>query len=359
MNNLSKAIFGLLIAAFALPGMAQASADNTEMRPYVSLNYDQVFGARQRLTESSGPGYSLSVGTALNRYWGLEIGGFYDRFRPETGSVTRIDSWRSYGANLDALFFYSRNPAFSPYTVLSLGVVRDELKNTGGKSTGPFGAAGAGFFKYFSIGDHDIGIRGDVRYRWTGTRHLPGYGTFGEPVVMVGLVLPLGSRPSAAGETPAAAPVDACKVDSDGDGVPDCADRCPETQRGVKVDANGCPIEANRSFEDLHFAFDKSDLTDYAKATLDNTANVINGLSQKFPKLRVDVSGHTDWIGTESYNMGLSERRANVVKRYLIHKGVEQDRIDTHAYGKTKPVAPNTTTEGRALNRRTEVRTHD
>ena len=103
----------------------------------------------------------------------------------------------------------------------------------------------------------------------------------------------------------------------------------------------------------------QSVLSPQQQAILDNAANVINGLAEKYPNLEVDVSGHTDWIGSEGYNEGLSERRADAVKKYLSRKGVDPAHVQTHAYGKTKPIAPNTTEEGRALNRRAEVKTHE
>jgi OOP family OmpA-OmpF porin len=109
--------------------------------------------------------------------------------------------------------------------------------------------------------------------------------------------------------------------------------------------------------EDVHFAFDKSNLSDYARNSLDGDAAAIAATAAKSPGLQVDVSGHTDWIGTAAYNQGLSERRANAVKDYLVRKGLDASRIRTHAYGETQPIAPNTTAEGRALNRRAEIRT--
>lgn len=114
---------------------------------------------------------------------------------------------------------------------------------------------------------------------------------------------------------------------------------------------------ANRKFEDVHFAFDKSNLSDGAKASLTGDAQTINKLTKANPQLKVNVAGHTDWIGTAAYNQALSERRANAVKSYLGMKGVDASRIDTFAYGESKPIAPNTTAEGRALNRRAEVQT--
>jgi len=114
---------------------------------------------------------------------------------------------------------------------------------------------------------------------------------------------------------------------------------------------------ANRKFENVHFAFDKSNLSDYAKASLTGDAQTINKLTTANPQLKVNVAGHTDWIGTAAYNQALSERRANAVKSYLGMKGVDASRIDTFAYGESKPIAPNTTAEGRALNRRAEIST--
>lgn len=71
---------------------------------------------------------------------------------------------------------------------------------------------------------------------------------------------------------------------------------------------------------------------------------------------RVALSGHTDSIGTEKYNQGLSERRAASVKNYLVKKGVDGGRITSQGFGETKPIADNKTKEGRAKNRRVEIK---
>jgi OmpA-OmpF porin, OOP family len=76
----------------------------------------------------------------------------------------------------------------------------------------------------------------------------------------------------------------------------------------------------------------------------------------------VTIEGHTDSIGSESYNQRLSERRALAVKHYLVSRGVAGDRLDTVGYGESRPVAPNKTPdgkdnpEGRAMNRRAELK---
>jgi OOP family OmpA-OmpF porin len=69
----------------------------------------------------------------------------------------------------------------------------------------------------------------------------------------------------------------------------------------------------------------------------------------------VAIEGHTDWIGTDAYNQGLSERRANAVMNYLVDHGVAASRLSTTGYGESRPIASNQTREGRALNRRVEL----
>jgi len=73
------------------------------------------------------------------------------------------------------------------------------------------------------------------------------------------------------------------------------------------------------------------------------------------PTLRVLLEGHTDSIGAEAYNQGLSERRAKAVMQYLIKGGVDSARLSTVGYGESRPIAPNNTKEGRAKNRRVEL----
>ena len=69
----------------------------------------------------------------------------------------------------------------------------------------------------------------------------------------------------------------------------------------------------------------------------------------------ISVVGHTDSVGADAYNQKLSERRADAVQSFLIEKGVKPERIRTSGKGEAAPIAPNTTTQGRAMNRRTEI----
>jgi OOP family OmpA-OmpF porin len=102
---------------------------------------------------------------------------------------------------------------------------------------------------------------------------------------------------------------------------------------------------------DALFDFDKSVIKPEAKAKLDDLVSKLAGVS-----LEVIVAvGHTDWIGTEEYNLGLSKRRSDAIKQYLVSKGIEANRIYTEGKGEKQPVADNRTAEGRAKNRRVEI----
>jgi outer membrane protein OmpA-like peptidoglycan-associated protein len=106
------------------------------------------------------------------------------------------------------------------------------------------------------------------------------------------------------------------------------------------------------SFEsDVLFQTNSSFLSAAAKTELDKFVEMIK--SDKISKLV--VNGHTDATGTAEYNLGLSEKRAQSVKTYLVSKGISSNRISTHGYGITKPIAPNNTVEGRGKNRRVEI----
>jgi len=150
---------------------------------------------------------------------------------------------------------------------------------------------------------------------------------------------------------------DGCPLDSDGDGVPDYLDKCPNTPKGTSVDANGCPVVKEETklivpSGDAYFEFAKSDLLPAAFPVLDKLAETM----KKNPDYKWTIEGNTDSIGTDAFNMKLSERRAQSVVSYLIQKGVDKNIITVKAFGKTNPVADNGTEEGRAKNRRVEIK---
>ena len=104
--------------------------------------------------------------------------------------------------------------------------------------------------------------------------------------------------------------------------------------------------------DDVLFDFDKSNIKPEAGAILDRLVAFMNENKDK----RAALSGHTDSIGTPAYNQKLSERRVNSVKDYVVKKGVNSGRISGQGFGESKPIADNKTKEGRAKNRRVEIK---
>ena len=102
----------------------------------------------------------------------------------------------------------------------------------------------------------------------------------------------------------------------------------------------------------IFFDFNKSELKPESYPELDRLYNYLKDNSD----IKVEISGHTDNIGTDEYNLNLSQERANTVKEYLVSKGISSERIVSKGYGKTRPVAGNDTDEGRQLNRRVEFK---
>ena len=145
---------------------------------------------------------------------------------------------------------------------------------------------------------------------------------------------------------PVMAPVAVTPVDSDGDGVPNDRDKCPGTPAGAWVNEDGCWV-----IENVTFDFNKAEIKPEFHAELNRVAEV---LARNY-ETKIEVAGHTDNAGSEKYNQGLSERRANAVMEYLVSKGVGKYRITAAGYGFSRPHTTNDTEEGRAENRRVEL----
>lgn len=155
---------------------------------------------------------------------------------------------------------------------------------------------------------------------------------------------PVASKPA-----PSVSPKPVVEADSDGDGVMDPKDQCPNTPQGYKVDESGCPREVT-----LHINFAT------ASAVIpESSAKEIDELQQfmhDFPTYNVDIIGHTDSVGSDSSNEALSLQRAKSLENLLIEGGISAERIRASGMGERMPVASNTEPEGRAQNRRTEVK---
>lgn len=100
----------------------------------------------------------------------------------------------------------------------------------------------------------------------------------------------------------------------------------------------------------IYFDYDASDLNEAARTKLDDFSENMKNNDQS-----IHISGHTDWIASEQYNMALSIRRAEAIASHLVSGGIDPSRITTKGYGETRPISSNDTEAGRALNRRGEI----
>jgi outer membrane protein OmpA-like peptidoglycan-associated protein len=161
-------------------------------------------------------------------------------------------------------------------------------------------------------------------------------------------------------DTPGVPEYEGCPIpDRDGDGILDPNDKCPddpETYNGFEDD-DGCPDEIPEQVRNytgvirgIYFDLDKDTIKPKSKPVLDRAVDVL----KEFPSIRLEISGHTDNTGTREYNLDLSRRRSESVKRYLMEAGVEESRIQTRGAGPDEPIDTNKTAAGRAKNRRIE-----
>lgn len=153
-------------------------------------------------------------------------------------------------------------------------------------------------------------------------------------------------------------------VDTDGDGVFDYMDKCPtvyaKTPDGCPLPAAAAPAPAPTpaapppvipALKGANFDFDRAVVRPADFSNLDQDVTTL----KQWGNVKVEVAGHTDSIGTEEYNMGLSLRRAEAVRSYLIDRGIAADRLTVKGYGESQPIADNATAAGRFKNRRVEL----
>lgn len=170
--------------------------------------------------------------------------------------------------------------------------------------------------------------------------------------------------------TPAGRKVDAdgCEIDTDGDGLVDGEDKCPTVYAKTP---DGCPLEESKLapdtppaaapvpapvpdrlvLEDINFDYDRAALRPDEIPVLNDAATKL----KEWGDIKVEVEGHTDSRGSDAYNLKLSLRRAESVRSYLVGRGIAEDRLSVKGYGESRPVADNGTPEGRFKNRRVEI----
>lgn len=263
-----------------------------------------------------------------------------------------------YGGAFDVIASANRGGAIAPYLLAGFGAVDNQPRGAADR-TDLMAEAGVGVLARLwrsADGSQTLSLRPEYKLRWNDSA---GGAKLRDDIVSVGFQMAFGA-PAAPAIVQVSAPVQAAPppppppavppppADTDGDGVLDPQDQCPGTPLGVAVDALGCPRIGSIVLEGVGFETNSERLTSDSRTVLDKVGADL----KRFARLRVEVQGHTDSVGSDAHNLKLSQLRADAVRNYLLQAGVPADQLVARGYGEAQPVAPNTTADGRANNRR-------
>lgn len=302
-------------------------------------------------------GGSFQVFYGQHDIWGMsglgwEITGFGDII--ETGKNKGTDFYRP-GVGLDLVYSFGDRIGFTPFVLVGGGGVYDDQFPDDDDEFAGYGNFGAGFV----TGDLGKGVhlRGEGRYVYDSARQVNGQRGVEDVRVNLGLEISLWDKPEVTVAPEAKTQVvEVVKTtgleDSDGDGIVDSKDKCPGTPPNTRVDGDGCPLPKVLQLKGVTFEFNKDRLRPDSKTVLDTVVEIM----KRYPEMQVELAGHTDNVGSDSYNQKLSEKRAEAVRQYLIAAGIPSANMTAVGYGEKEPIATNDTDEGRELNRRTELR---
>ncbi len=259
-----------------------------------------------------------------------------------------------YGGSFDVLGVMNRSGKVAPFVSAGLGVVQND-RSPGGDATDLMTQVGAGLFVKMwesSDGSSSFALRPELKVRWD---EAGAEGTLRDYLGLLGFQYSFGSPPPKPVEmppppppAPAPPPPPPPVGDSDKDGVLDNVDKCPDTPPGVAVDAYGCTRKGSITLEGVTFELNSARLTADSRGVLDTVGADL----KKYPRLKIELQGHTDSSGSDKHNLSLSQQRADAVRTYLMEQGVPATRLIARGYGEGQPIEDNTTEAGRALNRR-------
>lgn len=320
-------LYTALAATLALP-LTAAADTRYDGEWYVTPKIGYAWSDADRLTGRGGF-LGLGAGYFFRDNWSLEGELGYTRYNHS--SFENPLEWNQLSASAAVRYLWDYD-TMHPYFGISVGAGRNELRGTGqddwGYQIGPIAG--------FEWDMHDSGaIRFELAHKYTD------YGGglvntgFWDTTASVGYSFYFGGRsqPMAAASPPPVTPPE------------------PYVAPAPVAEPPMRPLPVSITLNGVNFDFDKCTLRNDALAILDEAVRVLNGND-----IRVEIAGHTDWIGSDAYNQTLSECRAKVVDRYLADHGVAGAKISAvNGYGESRPIDTNDTDEGRARNRRTEL----
>lgn len=352
----------------------------SQLVPDIAFNQDDGWGAQ------------LGVGRELNHWFNIE--GYIGASRADG-----FPEFYNQGVGLDLQLVFARDHKFQPYFFGGLGFQDSELTSIG-TETATVLNGGLGF-RAKIFGSSDAALRAEYRYSNYDAHDL----TLDDQFYTLGFQIPFGKKAPApvvpvrvadtdgdgvyddidqCPDTPAGARVDVrgcaldsdhdgvadhmdqcpgtvsgavvdakgCELDGDNDGIVDRLDDCPDSAPGAQVDINGCEIKEEINLRGVNFESNSDRLRPGAESVLNDAAATL----RINPEIKVEVAGHTDSAGSAEHNESLSARRATTVRDFLATRGVELERMTVRGYGEGQPIADNATAAGKATNRRVVLR---
>ncbi len=351
----------LCLAVLAAATANVAMANDFDDRWYLSGSAGINVQDNARQTSNSGE-IGLGIGRFFAPEWSIDAGVYSTNPNFENAQNLNFSQW---GGSLDLRrHFREDGKNWWPYLKAGIGIQRSEEEFNAFPNTNSPGQRkdnnlaadfGAGIQATYDYVDMrlEAGLRTSLddqsRVARLEDRFTDGY-------VKASILIPLGAKAEAAtvpAPAPAPAPVASCESqDDDGDGVNNCVDKCPGSQAGQAIGPDGCAVPLTIDLKGVNFDFDQATLRPDAMTILGEAIDIL----KKYPQLKVEVAGHTDSVGTDAYNQGLSERRAKTVYDYLTSNGIDAARLNgPTGYGESRPLDTNDSADGRAKNRRTEL----
>ena len=355
MNKYGYCLIPLLLAS-AFGAAARADdGDIFDNRFYVAPMGSFAFPPDSRGTYN-GYGGTLAVGKPLVPHLGVELLGSYLDYKGEGviqggGSgcgLLGLGNCPYYTATSPGQHFASGGGGFNLYASHTNHGLFFHADAMGGQKFLYDG--GLGFD--VPVTDYGIGFRVEALYHKEASER-------GEPLVNLGLFIPLGKVPvpaQAAPEPVAVVPVETPPPPPPPEPAPPPPPPPGQPPApGQPISLEGCKTGDVIVLHGVNFEFNKASLTVNAKTLLNQVSDAL--LARK--DIKVEIDGHTDGKGSGPYNLKLSDRRAASVRQYLIGRGIDADRMTSKGFGKTMPIADNNTDEGRELNRRVELKVTD
>lgn len=334
-TQLKYLLLMIALGAAAVSLTAQAQDQTFDNRWYITPQYSYIWPDSKENT-SNGSGWQLNIGKPLSEDWNLEFG-VIDYSLNFKGGIPGSFHQTEYGVN-SLWFFNDRPKEFSPFLLLGAGA-NDQRATGSGSSNKAYATLGLGFLT--SPWDWGGALRFSVQ-----ELHSFGNGNFNDVITSVGLQIPLGAVAEAAPPPPPPPPP-----------APAPQPAPPSAPAAAPPPPALAPAPAPApqkiiSLPGVEFALNSAQLLPVSQTTLNAAVQTL----KDNPGIDAEVAGYTDSTGKAAYNVTLSQRRAEAVRKYLIDHGIDASRLTAKGYGQADPIASNQTAAGRAQNRRVELR---